>query len=617
MPDGGFSFDNYGTDAAGNPITSASGPAVDPGIMAYVGKLLNGFGNGVQSGMSNPNMLPFLGMAQGAGAASTPSRMPVTKGMVFGDLAGGWAGGMQAGQQAQLMQQQTQAAQLKNALDAMTVRGYGALQQQNGMAGPPTGAGAIAQSMTPPGGGSGGGYAPMGMPNMGPPGVNTNQPGWYMRTANQPAMAAAGMPNAAAVSGGAAASGNGAPPAGNGSAGSAPLFNPAALVQQYRIYAATPGMQGMAAQVLDVLNRGLPEGAYMSQDGTLHARPGYSNYQITKSLAEKGLTQNPDGSFGVPAGELSGLTAIANTKPEVVRGEGATLMQNGRPVWQNPMVIKSVDQSGTPFDNLVYTGRGASGGGAGAVAAPGGAGAGTGASGAPAGTAGRYQTGLNPMQAASAAKRGTELEDYGATLATNATNAVNQNFLIDQMRNESGSGAGWVPGRFSEWGGELKSLFNGVLPNASDSINASLANYQAFQKNAMALTTQATRAVSPRAAVQEMQMIRQAMPQAETSAGGLNYIFNQLGANNDFMIAKQQAADSWRPAHSGTLDGFETNWNKSVSPYAFFVHRLDSGDLGTMINNLQGSTQGRALIAKMRSEVTFAQQNNLFQDGGQ
>lgn len=614
MPDSGY----YGNDPAGNPIDPTSGPAVDPGVMAQIGRLLNGFAGGVQSGFANPGMLPALGMIQGAGVASTPSRMPVTKGMVFGDLAGGWTQGMQAGQQAQLTTQQIQAAQIKNALDSMTLRGYGALQQQNGMAGPPTGAGAIAQSMTPPGGGSGGGYAPMGMPNMGPPGVNTNQPGWYMRTANQPAMAAAGMPNAAAVSGGAAASGNGAPPAGNGSAGSAPLFNPAALVQQYRIYAATPGMQGMAAQVLDVLNRGLPEGAYMSQDGTLHARPGYSNYQITKSLAEKGLTQNPDGSFGVPAGEVSGLTAIANTKPEAVRGEGTTLLQNGRPVWQNPTIIKSVDSSGTPFDNFVYTGRGGSAAGSGAGSA-GAAGTGAPSAGAsaPGGTAGRYQTGLNPLQAASAEARGKQLEDYSAGLAMNATNAVNQNFLIDQMRNESGSGAGWVPGRFSEWGGELKSLFNGVLPNASDSINASLANYQAFQKNAMALTTQATRAVSPRAAVQEMQMIRQAMPQAETSAGGLNYIFNQLGANNDFMIAKQQAADSWRPAHSGTLDGFETNWNKSVSPYAFFVHRLDSGDLGTMINNLQGSTQGRTLIAKMRSEVTFAQQNNLFQDGGQ
>lgn len=79
--------------------------------------------------------------------------------------------------------------------------------------------------------------------------------------------------------------------------------------------------------------------------------------------------------------------------------------------------------------------------------------------------------------------------------------------------------------------------------NASDSANA--ANYQSFQKNAMQLTTAATRAVSPRAAVQEMQMIRTAMPGSETSSGGLNDIFDQLSANNDFM----RALTRWTTAH--------------------------------------------------------------------
>jgi hypothetical protein len=145
----------------------------------------------------------------------------------------------------------------------------------------------------------------------------------------------------------------------------------------------------------------------------------------------------------------------------------------------------------------------------------------------------------------------------------------------------------------------------------------SLANFQAFQKNAMTLTTQATRAVSPRAAVQEMQMIREALPGAKTSQGGLGYMFDQFAANNDFTIAKAQAADAWRPAHGGTLEGFESAWNKNISPFAFLVHRMSTADLTAMAGNLGRTEQGRVLLGRIRGEMKVANDSGLFRDAGQ
>ncbi|MDE2096501.1 MAG: hypothetical protein KGL39_04585 [Patescibacteria group bacterium] len=55
---------------------------------------------------------------------------------------------------------------------------------------------------------------------------------------------------------------------------SPPLFNVADLMQQYRIAATTPGMEGIASQLLSMVEKGTPEGQYMDTSGGIHWRPG-------------------------------------------------------------------------------------------------------------------------------------------------------------------------------------------------------------------------------------------------------------------------------------------------------------------------------------------------------
>jgi hypothetical protein len=73
-------------------------------------------------------------------------------------------------------------------------------------------------------------------------------------------------------------------------------------------------------------------------------------------------------------------------------------------------------------------------------------------------------------------------------------------------------------------------------------------------------------------------MIREALPGSHTSFTGLRYIFDQLSANKDLMVAKTQAANAWRGNHNGTLAGFEAAWNQSVSSFAFLAHRMSPAD---------------------------------------
>jgi hypothetical protein len=230
-----------------------------------------------------------------------------------------------------------------------------------------------------------------------------------------------------------------------------------------------------------------------------------------------------------------------------------------------------------------------------------------------------WRTGLSPLEEQSAKTRGTQLEDFGAGLQRDASSAVNSQFLIDQMRRESSNGAGWVPGRYADWAGGARSMFQGVFGDkmSPDSLITALGNYQSFEKNSMQLVSAATKAVSPRAAVQEMQMIKTSLPGAHLSETGLRYIFDQLSANNDFTVAKNQVADTWRSQHDGTLAGFDAAWNQSISPFAFLFHRMSNADAQGSMNNLKQTPEGRALIARIQGEIATGAKLGLFQQGGQ
>jgi hypothetical protein len=152
---------------------------------------------------------------------------------------------------------------------------------------------------------------------------------------------------------------------------------------------------------------------------------------------------------------------------------------------------------------------------------------------------------LGPAQQASMTERGKVLEEtIGTQIDTDANAAKQQNFLLDQLKTES---QGWSAGMgpFAPHLADAQRWAQQIFPDAPD-LAKSIGNYQAFNKNAMEIVRVQVRNTSSRASTQEFQMIQQTLPGASMSRPAFDQITDQLGSLNDYKLAKQQAASTWR-----------------------------------------------------------------------
>lgn len=210
-----------------------------------------------------------------------------------------------------------------------------------------------------------------------------------------------------------------------------------------------------------------------------------------------------------------------------------------------------------------------------------------------------------------------ETEAYGETLgkmseqlSTKAEAAKGMNFTLDQMKSES---ANWpFMGKGTQAAAEaakyLKPFANAIGSTVFDNF---VGDYEAFQKNAGTLVRQAVKDVSSRAAVQEFEMIQSQLPSAEMSRGGFNKIVDQFQAVNDYQIAKQRAAQTWRN-ENGTLDNFDATWNRNMTPSAFLVNRMSVPEFQEVASKLQKTPQGRSTLNNIRNQMRYANDNGLF-----
>lgn len=450
------------------------------------------------------------------------------------------------------------------------------------------------------------------------------------------------------------------------SGGVAPMIDLKKMMSAYNVMAYTPGMEGAASSMLEQINKNIPEGSYLGVDGKIYRRSGANEADAEKHFANQGMVQDQSGGWYVPAdvvraeagekGAIAGTEANArnasdlrykpaieggvrnaqnasdlNYKPAIegaiaqaqvaphvaedrlkthVLSSGQALTADGKVLASVPMQTDAVDLDGSitgqkgatykTFVNVPVNSGGSTTTAANAPSVP--------ATTAPTGVT---PTGMGPLQKGSLEAHAADLEKQRSQIASDADDAKQANFTLQQMQNEM---SGWNQGKLANMKGEGKAYLQTVantLGIKTPDLDDSIGNYQAFQKNAMRLTTQATRAVSSRAAVQEMQMIAKTQPTAETSKQGLGQITNQLGAVNDFSLAKQQAAKAWSDSHNGTLDGFDDDWNANVTPAPFLFNRMSSNEFQATVANMQKTPEGRKTLSQIRSEIHWASKNNL------
>lgn len=223
-------------------------------------------------------------------------------------------------------------------------------------------------------------------------------------------------------------------------------------------------------------------------------------------------------------------------------------------------------------------------------------------------TFGAVPPAMTPGQLKESEAYGGELAKALPALAEKADNARNMNFTLDQMKKESET---WSMGK----GGTaiataqqyLKPIANAF---GNTSFDKPVADFESFQKNAGTLVRQAVKEVSPRAAVQEFQLIQGQLPSADMSRNGFNQIVDQFQAVNDYNIAKHQAGQVFRDA-TGTMDKFDADWNKNITPSAFLVARLPADQLGALRANLQRTPEGRATLKSLKTQLQWAHDHNL------
>jgi len=219
---------------------------------------------------------------------------------------------------------------------------------------------------------------------------------------------------------------------------------------------------------------------------------------------------------------------------------------------------------------------------------------------------------LGPTQTASMQERGKVLEDtFGKQIDEDANGAVQQNSLLGQMKLAS---ADFAMGPFSNHIGKIQTYINQLFPDAGD-VAKSVGSWTDFGKLSGQLVRQAVHDTSSRAAAQEFTMIASALPSASMARPGFNMIADSMGGLNDWKIAKQAAASAWRQQH-GTLEGFSSDWNRNVSPTAFWVMRMPASDLQAVYAKLSQTKEGQAQLARLQSELSYLKANNLDQFGG-
>lgn len=168
-------------------------------------------------------------------------------------------------------------------------------------------------------------------------------------------------------------------------------------------------------------------------------------------------------------------------------------------------------------------------------------------------------------------------------------------------------------GPFAEHLQDAKAILR-LLPGG-DSYVDSVKNYEDFTKNAGALTRQAVRDTSPRAAVQEFKLINGALPNPEMSPAGLNHVLNEYMGLNDYRIAKTQAQATWENQQGGPgrVTGFETDWQSKVSPYAFITMRMDAADRQKLFAQVGSTKEGQAELQHLAQQIQYIQKSGLEQ----
>ena len=222
-------------------------------------------------------------------------------------------------------------------------------------------------------------------------------------------------------------------------------------------------------------------------------------------------------------------------------------------------------------------------------------------------------------------ERGQGWAKREAEINEQASNAVGTNNSLDNMR-MAATGINMGAGASSYQTANTWLLSAGkALGMDTSGLQEKVANSEDFNKNSIAMVSQATKAVSPRASQQEMQYIAKSQPSLDMSRGGFNMIADQMQGVNDFTIARAKALDDYINGNEaagikphGNSGGFDVWFNQQVTPAAFTISRMKQSPEGlqrldAMAKDLVKTPEGKQALKGMIKHYSTAQSLGLVQ----
>lgn len=216
-------------------------------------------------------------------------------------------------------------------------------------------------------------------------------------------------------------------------------------------------------------------------------------------------------------------------------------------------------------------------------------------------------------------QRGKDLAEQFHKIDADAAQAVQSNYLFDNLRNDSKS---WEMGKFADFEGDARAYLSAIAHTfgiATPELDHKLADYQSFNKTAGSLLRTAVHDTSSRAAVQEYNLIGATLPQPTTSERGFAQIADQWQSLSDYQLAKQKFASGYE----GDPQKLNVEFNSKFSPSAFLLNRMSqtpSGqqDMAAMVAQAQKTPEGRLTLKRMMQVYKNTRDSGYFEPiGGQ
>ena len=180
-----------------------------------------------------------------------------------------------------------------------------------------------------------------------------------------------------------------------------------------------------------------------------------------------------------------------------------------------------------------------------------------------------YQSGQSPSLAAEQKAYGEGLAQQRAKIDQDAESALAVKARVNEMRDASQnfqSGA-LIPMR-EKLGGIAIAL--GMDPKDVDQRLGSISSMQMFNKEATQLAFDMVKSLGSREAAAVVTQAVRSNANWENQPQANKGMMDVIEGMADWKLAKQQAASAWADSHNGSLNGFETYFNKT-SPITNFI----------------------------------------------